>query len=142
MIGFSDTVAPYPYRSLCMRLFYTLLIYLLSPVVLFLLYRPRHGKPGFGPRWKEHLGWVAPPNKQAPIWIHAVSVGETIAVTPLIKTLKQRHPEFVTFWKNTVSFLLGLPLATSAGSGQRLRQLAAELWEKSCAAGGTSRAEW
>jgi hypothetical protein len=47
MIGFSDTVASYPYRSLCMRLFYTLLIYLLSPVVLFLLYRPRHGKPGF-----------------------------------------------------------------------------------------------
>ncbi len=115
MIGFSDTVAPYPYRSLCMRLFYTLLIYLLSPVVLFLLYRPRHGKPGFGPRWKEHLGWVAPPNKQAPIWIHAVSVGETIAVTPLIKTLKQRHPE--------LSIVLTTTTRTGADQAARLGDL-------------------
>jgi 3-deoxy-D-manno-octulosonic-acid transferase len=92
-IAFSDTVAPYPCRPKNMRLFYTLIIYLLSPVVLFLLYRPRHGKPGFGTRWKEHLGWVPPVKNKAPLWIHAVSVGETIAVTPLIKALKQQHPD-------------------------------------------------
>ncbi|NMT50881.1 glycosyltransferase N-terminal domain-containing protein, partial [Vibrio parahaemolyticus] len=28
-----------------------------------------------------------------PIWIHAVSVGESIAATPLIKELKQQYPE-------------------------------------------------
>lgn len=27
-----------------------------------------------------------------PIWIHAASVGETLAVTPLIKQIKQRSP--------------------------------------------------
>ena len=75
-----------------MRIFYTLIIYLLTPVVLFLLYRPRHGKPGFGSRWKEHFGFVGKTDGLSPIWIHAVSVGETIAVTPLIKELKQRHP--------------------------------------------------
>lgn len=101
MIGFSDTVAPHSHRSKRMRLFYTLLIYLLSPVILFLLYRPRHGKPSFGPRWKEHLGWVSPSNSRSPIWIHAVSVGETIAVTPLIKALKQRHPELTIVLTST-----------------------------------------
>ena len=28
-----------------------------------------------------------------PIWVHAVSVGETIAVTPLIKAMKERFPD-------------------------------------------------
>jgi 3-deoxy-D-manno-octulosonic-acid transferase len=115
MIGFSDTVAPCPYWSVYMRLFYTLLIYLLSPVVLFLLYRPRHGKPSFGSRWKEHLGYISPPNDHAPIWIHAVSVGETIAVTPLIKALKQRHPE--------LSIVLTTTTRTGADQAARLGDL-------------------
>ena len=69
-----------------MRLLYTLIIYLLMPVVLFQLYRPRQGKPGFGVRWKEHFGFVNKTDGRSPLWIHAVSVGETIAVTPLIKS--------------------------------------------------------
>ncbi len=76
-----------------MRLLYTLIIYLLMPVVLFLLYRPRQGKPGFGVRWKEHFGFVNKTDGRSPLWIHAVSVGETIAVTPLIKELKKCHPD-------------------------------------------------
>lgn len=76
-----------------MRLFYTLMLYLLSPLVMFLLYWPRHGKPGFGSRWKEHFGWIAAPSGKSPLWIHAVSVGETIAVTPLIKAIKQQYPD-------------------------------------------------
>lgn len=32
-------------------------------------------------------------NASASIWIHAVSVGESIAATPLIKELKQQYPE-------------------------------------------------
>ena len=74
MIEFSDAVVLIPTGRYRMRLFYTLLIYLLSPVVLFLLYRPRHGNSGFGPRWKNI--WAGRPTKHpTPIWIHAVSVG-------------------------------------------------------------------
>jgi 3-deoxy-D-manno-octulosonic-acid transferase len=98
-----------------MRILYTLIIYLFSPFILFLLYRPRHGKPGFGSRWKEHLGWIPAPLKSAPLWIHAVSVGETIAVTPLIKALKQRHPD--------LSILLTTTTRTGADQAARLGSL-------------------
>lgn len=62
-------------------------------VLLYGLYRHKQGKPNVGKRWKEHFG-ITPPLKTTtpPIWIHAASVGETLAVTPLIKQIKQRSP--------------------------------------------------
>ena len=48
------------------RLLYTLLIYLASPLILWLLYRRKPGKPGFGARWPEHLGWVPKPSQSRP----------------------------------------------------------------------------
>ncbi|PSJ45298.1 3-deoxy-D-manno-octulosonic acid transferase [Zobellella endophytica] len=76
------------------RLLYNLLIHLFGPLLLGLLYWPRRGKPGFGTRWPEHLGLVAPsPPACAPLWLHAVSVGEVVAATPLLKALKAAHPE-------------------------------------------------
>ncbi|MFT6926338.1 MAG: 3-deoxy-D-manno-octulosonic-acid transferase [Psychromonas sp.] len=76
------------------RLTYTLLLTLLSPLFLYSLYKKKEGKPAFGSRWKEHFG-ITPPLKsdQPPIWIHAVSVGEAIAATIVIKALKKRYPE-------------------------------------------------
>ncbi len=75
------------------RLLYTLLIYLAAPLVLWLLYRRKPGKPGFGTRWPEHLGWVPRPRSPRPLWIHTVSVGESIAAVPLIRAIKAAHPE-------------------------------------------------
>ena len=75
------------------RWLYCLLIYLLSPLLLWLLYRPRQGKPGFGRRWPEHLGWVPPVTGPRPLWIHTVSVGESIAAMPLIRALRQQYPQ-------------------------------------------------
>lgn len=75
------------------RLLYNLLIHLLSPLLLALLYWPKKGKPGFGRRWPEHLGLVAPASCHRPVWLHAVSVGEMVAATPLIRQLKAEHPE-------------------------------------------------
>ena len=76
-----------------LRTLYTLLLTLAAPFLLYGLYRRRQGKPSVGKRWKEHFG-ITPPLKTTtpPIWIHAASVGETLAVTPLIKQIKQRSP--------------------------------------------------
>ncbi|EJL9415288.1 lipid IV(A) 3-deoxy-D-manno-octulosonic acid transferase [Vibrio cholerae] len=76
-----------------LRTLYTLLLTLAAPFLLYGLYRRRQGKPSVGKRWKEHFG-ITPPLKttNSPIWIHAASVGETLAVTPLIKQIKQRSP--------------------------------------------------
>ncbi|GAA3543866.1 lipid IV(A) 3-deoxy-D-manno-octulosonic acid transferase [Zobellella aerophila] len=74
------------------RLVYNLLIHLFSPALLALLYWPKRGKPGFGRRWAEHLGLVPATGQQAPIWLHAVSVGEVVAATPLLKALKAEYP--------------------------------------------------
>ncbi|MGO1792741.1 MAG: lipid IV(A) 3-deoxy-D-manno-octulosonic acid transferase [Oceanisphaera sp.] len=75
------------------RLLYNLLIHLFSPLLLAMLYWPKKGKPSFGKRWPEHLGWVAKTQQTHPVWLHAVSVGEMVAATPLIKALKVERPD-------------------------------------------------
>ncbi|PKG37742.1 lipid IV(A) 3-deoxy-D-manno-octulosonic acid transferase [Psychromonas sp. Urea-02u-13] len=75
------------------RLIYTTLLALLSPILLFSLYKKKPHKPAFGSRWKEHFGYTPTLEKnEQPLWIHAVSVGEAIAATPLIKALKEQNP--------------------------------------------------
>ncbi|WP_104041587.1 lipid IV(A) 3-deoxy-D-manno-octulosonic acid transferase [Vibrio hyugaensis] len=75
------------------RILYTLLLALASPFLLFGLYKSKPNKPKFGRRWKEHFG-ITPKLEatERPIWIHAVSVGESIAAIPLIKALKKHDP--------------------------------------------------
>lgn len=77
------------------RYLYTFLLFIISPIFLFTLYKKKPNKPSFGPRWKEHFGFTPPLKNQSqrPIWIHTVSVGETIAATPFIRALKQASPE-------------------------------------------------
>ena len=76
------------------RVFYTLLLALAAPILLWGLYRTKPGKPAFGSRWKEHFGFTPALLKaEQPIWIHAASVGEAIAIVPVIKALKQAYPE-------------------------------------------------
>jgi 3-deoxy-D-manno-octulosonic-acid transferase len=77
-----------------LRFLYTLLVTLIAPFFLYGLYKSKPNKPNFGSRWKEHFG-VTPRLKASvgsPIWIHAVSVGELLAVAPLIKKLKADNP--------------------------------------------------
>ncbi|EMR36267.1 lipid IV(A) 3-deoxy-D-manno-octulosonic acid transferase [Vibrio harveyi] len=75
------------------RILYTLLLTVASPFLLFGLYKSKPNKPKFGQRWKEHFG-ITPKltSDEKPIWIHAVSVGESIAATPFIKALKEQNP--------------------------------------------------
>nr|WP_212752721.1 MULTISPECIES: lipid IV(A) 3-deoxy-D-manno-octulosonic acid transferase [unclassified Vibrio] len=73
---------------------YTFLLTIVSPFLMWSLYRKRDGKPSVGARWKEHFGFTPPlETNKSPIWIHAVSVGETLSVSPLIKKLKSQYPD-------------------------------------------------
>ncbi len=86
------------------RLLYTILLILLAPFLLFGLYRKKEGKPSFGSRWKEHFGHTPELNAQErPLWIHAVSVGESIAAIPIIKALKEQFPELPILVTTTTS---------------------------------------
>ncbi|NVO99482.1 3-deoxy-D-manno-octulosonic acid transferase, partial [Photobacterium damselae subsp. damselae] len=76
-----------------LQIIYTLLLALASPLLLFGLYKHKPGKPAFGKRWKEHFGLTPVIKGKNPIWIHAASVGESIAITPLIKALKEQYPQ-------------------------------------------------
>lgn len=78
------------------RLLYTLLLLLAVPLLLPSLYRNKPGKPTIGKRWKEHFGQTPPlrtEGQKTVIWIHAVSVGEVVAATPLIKQIHSLKPE-------------------------------------------------
>lgn len=87
-----------------MRCLYTLLLALASPVLLFGLYRKKPGKPTFGARWKEHWGFTpALSSATQPIWIHAASVGESLAVIPVIKALQQQYPNIPIVVTTTTS---------------------------------------
>lgn len=75
-----------------MRYLYTVLFYLALPwIFLRLLWRSRRA-PLYRERWAERLGFY-PFRLEQCIWIHAVSLGETIAAIPLIKALKEKYPE-------------------------------------------------
>ena len=78
-----------------MRALYLLLLYLVTPLVLLrLLWRSRQLR-GYRERLGERFGFVPRPSRDAPIavWVHAVSVGETMAALPLVRRLVERHGE-------------------------------------------------
>ncbi|MEJ2416081.1 MAG: lipid IV(A) 3-deoxy-D-manno-octulosonic acid transferase [Exilibacterium sp.] len=77
-----------------MRFLYTILLYLGLPLVFMRLWRRSRLAPAYAQRWRERFGFISPPaGKGSVIWVHAVSVGETLAALPLINALQQQHPQ-------------------------------------------------
>lgn len=83
-----------------MHLLYNLLalvlVVLAAPVFLYRLIR----EAGFGERLKQSFGWLPSEtvakvaNKNA-IWLHAASVGEIVATSPMVKEIKKEMPDSV-----------------------------------------------
>lgn len=70
---------------------YRLLTVLVSPLALWRLHRPARSNARFKGRWRERLGSMES-REQAPIWIHAASVGEVNAAQALIRALLREFP--------------------------------------------------
>ncbi len=73
-----------------MRKLYTLLLYLLSPLVVLRLAWRGLRAPGYWRRWPERFGSIRPAIGERVVWLHAVSVGEVQAAAPLVRALLQR----------------------------------------------------
>ncbi|MBL4583019.1 MAG: lipid IV(A) 3-deoxy-D-manno-octulosonic acid transferase [Pseudomonadales bacterium] len=75
------------------RRLYSLFFYLCLPLIFTrLLLRSRHA-PAYRRRLAQRLGYVTNAPKPGGIWIHAVSVGETLAAVPLVKRLQRDYPD-------------------------------------------------
>lgn len=74
-----------------MRFIYTLVFYLLVPVILLRLLWRAVAAPAYAKRWSERFALFSPliTNKKV-VWLHTVSVGEFIAALPLIRLLQAR----------------------------------------------------
>ena len=77
-----------------MRKLYTLLLYLLMPVVILRLAWRGIRAPDYWRRWPERFGRIAPALGKQVIWIHAVSVGEVMAAEPLVRILLEQRPDY------------------------------------------------
>jgi 3-deoxy-D-manno-octulosonic-acid transferase len=75
-----------------MRRIYTLLLYLLLPLVLVRLLWRSLSAPAYRRRLGERFGLLPRLHARGGVWVHAVSVGEVQASAPLIQRLLLTHP--------------------------------------------------
>lgn len=77
-----------------MRTFYSFLWYLLLPFLFLRLWLRGRKAPAYRLRWKERMAWgYRPGTLKNSLWVHAVSVGETLAAAPLIERLLADYPD-------------------------------------------------
>ncbi len=74
------------------RTLYTLLFHLGLPLVLLRLLWRAWRAPAYSRRIGERFAFGLPPLRPGGIWVHAVSVGESIAAAPMIRELMARYP--------------------------------------------------
>ena len=75
------------------RTLYSLLLYLAVPVIAVRLWLRSRKAPAYAKRIAERFAISLPELKQGGIWLHAVSVGESIAAAPVVKALQQLYPD-------------------------------------------------
>ena len=76
-----------------MRIVYTAITYILSPIYATYWFVRSIGNRAYRDRFGQRFGIGYPDMPEGCIWIHAVSVGEVQAAVPLIRALSKRFPE-------------------------------------------------
>jgi 3-deoxy-D-manno-octulosonic-acid transferase len=74
------------------RTLYTALFYLGLPLVAIRLWLRARKAPAYARRIGERFSYGMPTLQPGGIWVHAVSVGESIAAAPMIRALLQHYP--------------------------------------------------
>jgi 3-deoxy-D-manno-octulosonic-acid transferase len=75
------------------RTLYTLLFHLGLPLVAIRLWLRARKAPAYARRIGERFALNLPVLQPGGIWVHAVSVGESIAAAPMIRELLKRYPQ-------------------------------------------------
>lgn len=99
------------------RPLYTLIFFLLLPLVLLRLLIRSRKAPEYRKRWLERFGLFKTPNKPDGIWFHTVSVGEFLAAVPLIEQVMAAHP----------TRLVTITTTTPTGSAQVKQRFAKQI---------------
>lgn len=96
--------------SYVMRYLYTCLMYLFTPLIILRLFWKSRRLPAYRERIGERLSIGTSSASPVDVWVHAVSLGEVVAATPLIQALLDRH------WRVMVTTM------TPTGSQQVLKR--------------------
>ena len=103
------------------RAAYALLLRAATPVYFMRLWWRGRREPAYRTHWRERLGVPSAPPVPGRLWLHAVSLGETLAAAPLLQALREQRPD--------LRVLLTHSTATGRESGAQLLQAGdAQAW--------------
>ncbi len=75
------------------RFLYSTLFYLAVPLLLWRLWWRGRKAPEYRQRKRERFAFGLPGFRPGGIWLHTVSVGESIAAAPMVRELQKRYPQ-------------------------------------------------
>ena len=75
-----------------LRGLYSVALYVLVPITVYHLIWRGFRQRAYFERWSERYASYPAATASAPLWLHAVSVGEVNAASPLVNRLLQEHP--------------------------------------------------